>query len=99
VVVQFDTADAKGATLRHHLAQVGKAGPDAEPPEAGEHVWAWFWELSAASGSNGFAPMPVTHLEIEAWARLVGAELDEWEVRAIRAMDMAFLAELAKRKS
>jgi hypothetical protein len=43
--------------------------------------------------------MPVTHLEIEAWARLVGAELDEWEVRAIRAMDMAFLAELAKRKS
>ena len=99
MVVEYDTTDAKGVTMRRHLEQVGKAGPNAEPPGAAEHVWAWFWELSAARGSNGFAPMPVTHLEIEAWARMVGAELAEWEVRAIRAMDVAFLAELAKRKN
>lgn len=98
MVVEYDTADAKGATLRQHLEQIGKAGPVIEPPDHAEHVWHWFWELSASRGGNGFAAMPVPHVEIEAWARLVGAEPDEWEIRALRAMDAAFLAELAKRK-
>lgn len=67
-------------------------------PVFGEHVLEWFWELSAARGSNGFGALPITYGEIAAWQALTGVEPEAWEVKAIREMDMAFLAAFSKLK-
>lgn len=72
--------------------------PEPDVPDAGDHLWEWFWSLDAARPSNGFGANPITYSEIEAWARLVDAEPSPDEVRVIKAMDGAMLAELAKRK-
>lgn len=64
-------------------------GPDL--PAAGEHVWEWFADLSAARGSSGFGPAPITYSEIAAWAQLTGETPLPWEVKAIKALDAEFL--------
>ena len=61
------------------------------------HVWHWFCELSAARGSTMGGFLPLSFTEIEAWARLYSVELQPWHVRAIRAMDTAFLGAIAKK--
>jgi hypothetical protein len=80
------------------LNQAGRAGPASDPPELAEHVWSWFWELSDARGSNGFGLNPIAFSDIAAWSAMTGAEPSEWEVRAIREMDRAFLTAHAKLK-
>jgi hypothetical protein len=67
-------------------------------PIVGEHVFDWFWELSAGRGSNGFGPSPLTFQEIAAWRDLTGAVLDAWEVTALREMDAAFMTAWGKLK-
>jgi hypothetical protein len=62
--------------------------PSVDLPAAGTHVWEWFLELDAARTSNGHAANPVTFMEIQAWASMVGADPKPWEVRALRCMDM-----------
>lgn len=76
-------------TLRAHYEQAGRSADisEIEVPEAGEHLWSWFWSLERgrACGMNG--PEPLAYAEIEAWARLTGTELRPWEVDALKAMD------------
>lgn len=88
--------DKNGVSIRDHLTQAGRPPDDPAPPEGAEHVLRWFWALDSAR-SCGFAPNPISFSEIEAWAKLTGADPLPWEVRAIKAMDMAYLNELAKR--
>ena len=49
-----------------------------------------FSELSR-SRQSAFSPQPLPLTEIDAYARLAGVRLDWWEVRALRAMDTAWL--------
>jgi hypothetical protein len=60
-------------------------------PPGAEHVWEAFWDLGAHRGANGFGPAPLTYAEIHARARLLRQEHRPWEIRAIMAMDRAFL--------
>lgn len=60
------------------------------------HLWRWFVELSAARGSNGWGPNPISYLDIEAWSRLTRTIINPAEVRAIIALDQAFLTERAE---
>lgn len=48
-----------------------------------------------ARGGNGFGANPISWEAIAAYDRLTDAGLRPWEVRAIRAMDGAFLAALS----
>ena len=98
VVVEWDTPDKTGASKREHLTQVKRSAPEVDIPQRGSHVWAWFWDLSAARGSGGFAPNPLSAMEVATWAGLMKIELQEWEFKALRAMDAAFLAAVAKLK-
>ena len=62
-------------------------------------MWFVFLELSGQRTGTGWGPNPIQFTEVEAWQRLTGRTLKPWEVRAILAMDRAFLvisAELAK---
>lgn len=67
-------------------------------PIAGQHVLHWFLELDGGRSGNGFGADPISYSEIAAWRDLTSARPEVWEVRAIKAMDVAFLNELAKRK-
>lgn len=64
-----------------------------ELPLGGRHVWQWFIELHNVRGGNGFGPMPIGYREIRDWAEMSGVHVEPWELRAIVAIDRAFLAE------
>ena len=66
-------------------------------PEAGEHVWDWFWSLHAGR-RYGFAAEPLAYSEIAFWSHLTGAQPSPIEVRIIKAMDSAYLDEHGKQK-
>nr|WP_022684561.1 hypothetical protein [Sphingobium bisphenolivorans] len=59
-------------------------------PPACVHLWADFLELHESRGSNGFAPLRIGFVEIDAWQRVNGVRLPYWQIRAIRAADDAY---------
>lgn len=63
-----------------------------ELPADGSHVWAWFLELSAGRGSNGFGPSPISYLDLLAWSLLTGTITRPAEIEAIIAVDRVWLA-------
>ncbi len=59
-------------------------------PEAGAHLWDWFWELSKRRRSG---PEPLTFGEIGEWGRLTGTAVRPEEVSILLRMDDAFIAQ------
>lgn len=97
---------ADGTTQRAHLESVERQtgrrpsaldGP--EPPVDGTHVWAWFLELSAGRGSNGFGPNPISWLDLLAWTVLTGTITRPAEINAIMALDQVWMKVQAARNS
>lgn len=62
-----------------------------EVPPALDHVWEWFWELIPGGDER------LSHLEIEAWARLRSVRLRSLEVRALRKLDSVRLEVINER--
>lgn len=60
-------------------------------PEAGEHVWDWFWSLSARRKTG---PEALTYAEVGEWQRLTATPIRPEEVEMLMQMDDAFLAEV-----
>lgn len=86
-----------GCSLREHLeslarqrARSGLPPPeglsDFACPEAAEHVWCWFLEISRRR-SNGFGANPISYAEVEAWARLTRTQPSALEVEWIMDLD------------
>lgn len=72
-----------------------EAADDAEVPEFPdeiEYVWDWFVELHEARTGNGFGPNPLSFTELAHWQALCDTRIQPWEVRAIRAIDNAYIA-------
>lgn len=92
----MNATDAEGISKRAHLKQAGVPVPTITIPSAAAHVFEWFCDLSDARGGNGFSLNPVSYAEIAAWSALTGARPSPWEIKAIRAMDAAYLSELAR---
>lgn len=89
-----------GCTQREHLeslarqrARSGLPPPEGlseyECPDAAEHLWRWFLEVSRRRGSNGFGANPISYSELEAWSRLTETRLSALEVDWIMALDDA----------
>lgn len=83
-----------GYTEREHLEAVERStgrrpvALDApEFPPGVEPLWGAYLELRAAAGSAGFGPARISHVEMEAWARLHGVQLSPWEVETLFAID------------
>jgi hypothetical protein len=96
-------APRPGGTLRQHYetaavhsvsAQLELDG-EVELPAQAEHVWAWYGELAAARGSNGWGPNPVTWADLGAWQRLTGAQPDPVELSWLLRLDQAWLKAFA----
>lgn len=84
--------DKNGTPLRAHLQAAGVEEPNPKPfPEALAYLWGWFLDLHSGR-PYGMGPAPMTWEGVLAWATLTGNYPAPWEVRAIRALDSAFLA-------
>ena len=64
------------------------------PPEETAYLWRWFCEI-AAGRQSGMAPNPLMHGEIDVWFRQRGIRPAEWELKALRGLDAAWLVSLA----
>ena len=93
--MRYDTADEKGETRRQRNSKFGQPSPEQEVPDAAEHVWDWFWTLSARRKSG---PEALTYAEVGEWQRLTGNAIRPEEVEMIMRMDDALLAEVGKEK-
>lgn len=58
------------------------------------HVFVWFVELDTARSTNGFGFNPISFTDIDAYSRINGVPMREWEVAAIRKMDLVRLKKL-----
>lgn len=89
-----------GEKLEHVARSTGKVpamlAEQPELPSAGEHLWAWFCELSEGRSGNGFGPNPLFWSEIQAWCEVTGRTLRAWEIRILRRMDVLFLRQHAE---
>lgn len=105
--VQFrlNTSQEDGATLMQHMEAVAQQTGEipqelaearsVECPEQAVAVWGWFLDLHRSRGS-GFGPEALSHREIAAWAALAEVQLEQWELRALRALDSAWMDQAAK---
>lgn len=83
--------DKNGTPLRAHLQAAGIEQPNEMPfPDPLSYLWEWFMELGSGR-TGGFGPNPLTWEGISAWCDLTGTRLSPWEVRAIKALDCAYL--------
>lgn len=91
-----------GGKMGDHLAVVarakGKARPTGPklPPEAA-HIWGVYQDLDIARSSSGFGPNAIPYVEILAYGALIGVVWRPWQIRALRALDAAFLSFCAER--
>lgn len=69
-----------------------------DPPEEAEFVWEIFWELRNHTKSGFSGPESLSFLELAAWQRIRGFELDPPVIDMILAMDSAYLTEWHKEK-
>jgi hypothetical protein len=61
-------------------------------PPAVAALWEAFAALSAARGSNGFGPNPLTYADLAAWQQVHGVPLTGWEAEILLALDRVALA-------
>lgn len=65
-------------------------------PTGTEYLWEWFNELQGARTSNGFGANPITYTEMAAWATLSGRDLEPFEVRLLKDLDLLYLSAVAE---
>lgn len=93
---QMKTA-GDGASVEDHLSVVRRrsgivVSDEPECPREIIYIWNSWVELNNGRGSSGFAPIPISWQEMEAYARLTGVDLLPWEARAIRSIDDAYMS-------
>ena len=65
---------------------------EAEPSDAAHHVWEWFIDLTQGRGNGISGPLPLSWLEMKAWATTTHAAVAPAEWRMLRQMDLAYIA-------
>ncbi len=92
-----------GSTARQHAEaferQTGQVAPDLNGPDLRvdvAHVWQWFLELHARRGSNGWGANALSWGDMFAWVSLTQPGIRPAELRAIMALDNAWMAQQAE---
>lgn len=85
------------STLRDHLlaieAQTGIMPEELDNPEpspAVAYLLGWFFELTM-SRQSGMSLNPLSYGEIEAWNRLFRHNIQQWEIKVIKQLDLIYL--------
>lgn len=87
---------SREAHLESVWRQTGVMPPELAPVECPEellYLWGYFLDVGLRRSGNGYSINPVSNLELEAWARVVGiGELTPFEVDALTALELLYLA-------
>lgn len=67
-------------------------------PPSLTYLWSIFCRLSSRRTSNGFGINLITYPEIDAFQRVTGFRLMQWEVEMIETIDRLYLAEYARNR-
>lgn len=93
-----------GATLRTHLQRMaystGKVDARLDlppPPRAARALWETFL-LLASTRRSGMSAHALTMVDIEAWCRLTGVTLSDWELETLICLDAVAMASAAKNR-
>jgi hypothetical protein len=62
------------------------------------YLWEWFIKLDSARSGSGWSIYSIGYPDIAAFASLHRLILADWEISAIRAMDVVRMSELVKSK-
>ena len=63
-----------------------------ECPDSLKHVWSWFNQLEMSRTFGGMSGInPISFCEMESFFNLIGIEPYEWEIYAIKNLDMISL--------
>lgn len=68
------------------------------PPELA-YLWRTYHRLRRRVGSNGFAPNPISWMDIDAFCRHARMHLTPWEIETIEMLDDINLSQQAKPQS
>lgn len=80
--------DSTGETRRTRNERFGELSPEVRVPDRGEHIWDWFWQLSARRRSG---PEALTFADVGEWCRLLLVDPLPQEVEMLMAMDDTYL--------
>lgn len=69
---------------------------EAQLPDCAAHVWAWFGELHARRGSNGFGAEPLAFRDVQAWVALTAVRIRGHEIDWLFDLDQAYMSAQAK---
>lgn len=74
--------------------QSGITPPELVPvdcPEEIKYLWSYFLDISFRRTKTESGPNPISHSELESWARRNRYELQPFEYRALDALESTFL--------
>jgi len=60
-------------------------------PSRAEHIWSAFIALHSGRSSSANGPNPLSWSDMKAWCDLTSTDLNEGEIRAIKALDLLWL--------
>jgi hypothetical protein len=60
-------------------------------PDRYAHIWGYFLDLHNGRSYGMSGPNPLSWSDIKAWDDLMAIGLKNWEVRAIKALDLLWL--------
>lgn len=55
------------------------------------YLWQWFVELHSGRTCSEFGQSPLSYSDIGSWCAMNSIRLDTFELRAIKALDAAYL--------
>lgn len=68
------------------MARLGKSLPPkleaATCPDRVVHLWRWFIEILPGC-AGGLGPSSIRWVDLEAWGRITGRQLERWEIAAL----------------
>lgn len=92
---RYDTPGQDGETRRDRHARFEQPAPNVVIPEELDYLWGWFWEVTKTGtrvAQN--QALPVSHLELKAWADNCDELLHGWEFRLLAQASVAWAAAL-----
>lgn len=81
---------------------MGYAPPEliAPPfPERYAYIWDMFLSLHSGRSCSSSGPNPLSWADMKAWSDIQHIDLKEWEVRAIKTLDMTWLNTVRESRS
>jgi hypothetical protein len=72
----------------------GLVGPPF--PERLAYLWSAFLSIHSGRTYGAMAPNPLSWVDIKAWNDLMSADMTEWEIGVIKALDTTWLRVVAE---